>query len=128
MAPKILVVDDERGIADTIAEIISDARYDVRCCYSGAEAIDILDNFEPDLLLTDVLMPGINGFELALATKRRFSACRLLLFSGQASTAIVAQNFINIFNKHGYRFELLPKPLHPDVLLSKIEEALLQAV
>jgi DNA-binding NtrC family response regulator len=128
MPSRIIVVDDEHTIADSVAEIIAGAGYEVRSCYSGAEALLLLDEFEPNLLLTDVLMPGLNGFELALAVKQRFPACRLLLFSGQAATAIMAQNFIAKFSSRGYRFELLPKPLHPGALLATIEEALLQAV
>ncbi|HWG48804.1 MAG TPA: response regulator [Candidatus Acidoferrales bacterium] len=128
MPSRIIVVDDEHTIADSVAEIIAGAGYEVRSCYSGAEALLLLDEFEPNLLLSDVLMPGLNGFELGLSVKQRFPACRLLLFSGQAATAIMAQNFIERFNSRGYRFELLPKPLHPGALLAKIEEALLQAV
>jgi CheY-like chemotaxis protein len=125
MAPRILIVDDEHGVADSVAKIVSSPGYDVRCCYSGSEALTISRDFAPNILLTDVLMPDLNSFELALQVKQMYPNCRLLLFSGQAATAAMAQRFIQTFTSRGYRFELLPKPLHPLVLLAKLEEALL---
>jgi DNA-binding response OmpR family regulator len=126
MAPRILIVDDERTIADSVAEIVSLDGYDVRCCYSGEEALAQARDFVPNILLTDVLMPGLNGFELALQIKQQCPGCRLLLFSGQAATAAMAQSFIQTFTSRGYRFELLPKPLHPTLLLAKLEQAMVQ--
>lgn len=126
--PRILVVDDEHSIADSTAEILASSGFDVRCCYSGDEALAIAREFVPNVLLSDVLMPGLNGFDLALQLKKLYPDCKLLLFSGQAATAIMAQNFIEKFSVQGYRFELLPKPLHPTVLLAKVEESLVRAV
>jgi len=84
-------------------------------------------DFSPEVLLSDVLMPGMNGFELALRIKALLPDCRLLLFSGQASTAQLAREESEKFTRLGYRFELLPKPLHPDALLKILEESLTRA-
>src|SRR6202023_42312 len=113
MATKILVVDDEPSIADSLAEILELAGYSVVRAYSGQEAIARTSDDCPNVLLSYVLMPGLNGFELALQIKRKCPNCRLLLFSGQAATAMLAQDFGPAFTSLGYRFELLPKPLHP---------------
>src|SRR5581483_7673074 len=108
--------------------IMSTAGYDVALAYSGAEAILKAKEACPSLLLTDVLMPpGIDGFELALQVKELCPKCRLLLFSGQARTAQLASNYAQTFTNRGYRFELLPKPLHPSSLLRKLEESLTEA-
>lgn len=127
MAIKILVVDDERPIADSLAEIINAAGYDAVVAYSAVEALARASEFCPNILLTDVLMPGKNGFELALEIKQLCPDSRLLLFSGQASTAQLASAYGPTFTSRGYRFELLPKPLHPASLLKKLEEALMRA-
>ena len=124
MPVKILVVDDERAIVDSLREIIESAGYDVHATYSGKEALDALGGFCPKILLTDVLMPDMNGFEVALEVKKRCPDCRLLLFSGQAATAELAQQFGPTFTSLGYRFELLPKPYHPPALLRKLEDSL----
>lgn len=124
MAVRILVVDDERAIADSLREIIESAGYEVRAAYSGEQAIAVVKEFCPAILLTDVLMPERNGFEIALEIKKSCPECRLLLFSGQAATAELAQRFGPTFTSRGYRFELLPKPLHPAALLTKLEDSL----
>jgi CheY-like chemotaxis protein len=124
---RILVVDDERSIADSVAEIIRSAGYEVRTAYTGPEAVMAAGSFGPNLLLTDVLMPGMNGFELALQVKQAYPSCRLVLFSGQAATAELAQRFAREFTSRGYNFTLLPKPIHPARLLEKLQESLAQA-
>jgi CheY-like chemotaxis protein len=127
MMAKILVVDDEHAIADSVREILATAGYMAACSYSGVEAVSAAVELCPDILLSDVLMPGMNGFEAALEIKKKCPSCRLLLFSGQAATAQLAQHFVEIFRSRGYRFELLPKPLHPEALLSRIQDSLLRA-
>jgi len=128
MRVRILVVDDERTIAESLAVIIEAAGYEAGFACSGKEAIAQASQACPTILLTDVLMPGMNGFELALQIKQICPDCRLLLFSGQAVTAQLAQSFGQTFTRLGYRFELLPKPFHPAALLKKLEECLAQPV
>jgi CheY-like chemotaxis protein len=127
MPIRILLVDDEKAILDSLAEILQSAGYEVRSASSGPEALDKTAQFCPNVLLTDVLMPGLNGFELALLVKQKCPDCRLLLFSGQAATAMLAQTFAPTFTALGHRFELLPKPLHPEALLLKLEQSLTAA-
>lgn len=126
MAIKILVVDDEHAIAYTVAEILRTAGYEVATAYNGTQALAQASQCCPSLLLTDVLMPQTNGFEVALEIKRKCPECRLLLFSGQASTAQLASTYVQTFTNRGYRFELLPKPLHPDSLLKRLQESLMR--
>lgn len=124
MAIRILIVDDEAAIVESLAEILQSAGYEVTTATSAGEAIGKAKQVRPEILLSDVLMPAMNGFELALKIKETLPNCRLLLFSGQASTAQLAQNAIQSFTRKGYRFELLPKPLRPEALLKKLEESL----
>jgi len=124
---RILIVDDEPAIAESLSEILRAAGYEVAMATSGEEAVRDAEKFSPEILLTDVLMPAMNGFELALRVKEMLPNCRLLLFSGQASTAQLAKEQSERFTRMGYRFELLPKPLHPDALLKTLEESLTRA-
>lgn len=123
MAIKVLVVDDEHAIADSVCEIIREAGYDVVSSYTGKTAIRCAMEFHPDVLLSDVLLPDLNGFELALIVKGAHPNCRLILFSGQAATVQLSGQYTQIFSDKGLKFALLPKPIHPKTLLKEIQEA-----
>ena len=58
---KVLVVDDERLVADTITEILNENGFEAVAVYSAEAAIPLAGELEPDILLTDVLMPHVNG-------------------------------------------------------------------
>ncbi|HZR32156.1 MAG TPA: response regulator [Terriglobales bacterium] len=114
----VLVVDDEKRIADTLTAILESKGYESRATYDGATALETCHARIPDLLITDVVMPGMSGIELGIAVKREYSTCRVLLFSGQAATAQMLQDA----EARGHRFELLAKPVHPSVLLERVEQ------
>jgi len=114
--PKILVVDDERVIADTITEILNESGFDATPAYSGDAAIKVIQENCPDVVLTDVVMPGINGVEVAKFVADTCSNAKVLLFSGQAAIS----EFLSQVNELGYSFECLAKPLHPDELIEKL--------
>ena len=116
----ILVVDDEHRIADTLALILQSNGYQTAVAYEGDSALTQAYKTRPDLLLTDVMMPGMNGIELALAVSERFPECKALLFSGQAATA----ELLDRAQKQGCDFPLLSKPIHPEDLLKKVAEIL----
>ena len=113
---RILVVDDERVIADTIAEILNDSGFEAIPTYSGDAAIKVIQENCPDVVLTDVVMPGVNGLEVAKFVANTCSATKVLLFSGQAAVS----QFLLRANESGPSFEVLAKPLHPDELIEKL--------
>jgi CheY-like chemotaxis protein len=114
--PWILVVDDERVIADTIAEILNDSGFEATPIYSGDAAIKVIQENCPDVVLTDVVMPGINGVEVAKFVADTCSDTKVLLFSGQAAVS----EFLLRANESGHSFEVLAKPLHPNELIEKL--------
>ena len=116
--PFILVVDDERVIAETLALILDSEGYGAEAAYDGASAFEICRQRLPDLVVTDVVMPGMNGIDLAIAIGRQFPGCHILLFSGQAQTPLILEDAKRL----GYDFELLAKPLHPEEFLKKVAE------
>ncbi|MEO6982804.1 MAG: response regulator, partial [Edaphobacter sp.] len=82
----VLVVDDEKVIADTLSMILSKSGYAVLTAYDGATALDLASAIPPELLITDVVMPGMTGVELAIEMTRMTPDCKVLMFSGQAIT------------------------------------------
>lgn len=118
--PLVLVVDDESVIADTLAEILSRSGYNAMAEYDGDSALETALLSPPEMLITDVVLPGMTGIELAITVRRIFPDCKIILFSGQASTA----DLLASARADGHQFTLLNKPLHPQDLLLKVSEGL----
>lgn len=118
--PKVLVVDDEQMIADTLREILAHSGFDARAAYSGEAALEVARNFQPDALLTDVVMPGISGIEAAIEMSEILPSCKVLLISGQAAT----EDLLAQARARDFEFELLTKPVHPRELIAKLREAI----
>src|SRR5262245_62631411 len=82
----------------------------------GKSAAKWAEMVRPDAVVTDVLMPGLNGIETAKEIMKLLPNCRIILFSGQAaSTDLLAKA-----RAEGYAFEILAKPINPDVLLERL--------
>lgn len=111
---QILVVDDEPLIADTLTLIFQRSGYTAQSAYNGEEALRTVENFLPDVLITDVAMPGMSGTKLAADISRMLPKCRILLHSGDASASSLLR----------YEFPLLPKPSHPKAILKWVEDAI----
>jgi CheY-like chemotaxis protein len=116
----ILVVDDERSVADTLAAILQLAGYSSTAVYSGEEGLQFLQSVCPALILTDVVMPGMDGVEFAVQARTRCPGARILLISGNAATLKIVESA----RRRGYCFELLAKPVPPRELLAKVASLL----
>jgi CheY-like chemotaxis protein len=114
--PRILVVDDEILIADTIVQILNRSGFIAEAAYGGKEAIEAARRISPELVLSDVLMPHTDGVEAAIAIQKFLPDTRIVLFSGQAATVEILARA----RARGYHFELLAKPLHPTQLIKHL--------
>ena len=120
-APKtarVLIVDDEHLIADTLASILNLSGFIAHAVYSGEAALAVLPTICPEIVLTDVRMPGRDGIETAILIREQCPETRIVLFSGQASTGDV----IDKARHDGYGFELWPKPIHPRELVKRLRD------
>jgi len=115
-ARKILVVDDEVTVAETLALILQGCHYDVRAAFSAEQAIEILAEWRPDLVITDVMLPQMNGIDLGCVVKANYPNCGVLLVSGHPGTT----ELLEIAWQKGNHFEILAKPLHPAVILDMV--------
>lgn len=114
--PVVMVVDDEIVIADTLTQILSRNGYAAIAAYDGNEALEAALLTPPEMLITDVILPGMNGVELAVTIKRIYPDCHILLFSGQAATT----DLLAAAGHAGHHFTLLSKPLPPQQLLATV--------
>jgi DNA-binding response OmpR family regulator len=112
----VLVVDDERLIADSMTEILRRSGFDAICAYDGLSALELALKVNPDFVLTDVVMPHLNGVQLAIAIRKALPATEILLLSGQAGITEIVDGGRN----EGYLFELIAKPIHPEKLLQRL--------
>jgi CheY-like chemotaxis protein len=118
--PVVLIVDDERVIADTLSIILSKSGFSTMTAYDGESALKLASATPPDLLLTDVMMPGMTGIDLAIAVTQTIPECKVLLFSGQAATV----DLLEKARHQGHNFTALTKPVHPTDMLKRISECL----
>ena len=114
--PKVLVADDERVIADTLAMILNQSGFEARAVYSGEKAVELASTFKPDMIISDVIMADLNGIDAAIRIRAILPQVKILLFSGQAATA----DLLEKARAQGYEFEILAKPVHPQDLLTKL--------
>lgn len=113
---RILIVDDERAIADTLSTIFRRQGYEAFTAYDGLLGLDAAMNLRPNLVLSDVSMPGLDGVSMAMAIRGMLPEVPVLLFSGQASTV----DLLHGAEEKGFHFELLQKPISPDVMIRKV--------
>ena len=114
--PRVLVADDEQVIANTLAIILNQAGFEARAVYSGEKALEALESFQPNMLISDVIMTGMTGIEAAIATR---SACPT---ARSSSSPVRPPRPISSKRpaSQGHEFEILAKPVHPTDLLLKL--------
>ncbi len=116
MVKRIFVVDDEQCIADTLVLILRQSGYEARGFYDAQSALEEIESGCPDLVISDVVMPGMSGTEMAVLIQERHPVCKILLFSGNATTLDMLEGARLL----GHHFELLGKPFHPTDLLARV--------
>ncbi len=116
MAKQVYVVDDEKCIADTLAVILRNSGYDASAFYDAQSALEQAASCSPDLVISDVVMPGMNGVEMVILFRERHPDCKILLFSGQAAT----RDILEEAGAQQQNFEVLAKPIHPSELLARV--------
>lgn len=118
MKKRVLVVDDEPALANTLAIIFQRAGYEATAVYSCESALPLIDKLQPLVIVTDVVMPGMNGITLAMKIRTSYPSCGVVLFSGNADT----QELLELARRDGHDFEILAKPVSPPYMLAKVAE------
>ena len=112
----VMVVDDEKVIADTLVAILARSGYTAIAAYDGESALERARTTAPQMVITDVCMPGMGGIELAVAIRDTYPDCKILLFSGQMATV----DLLVASRNAGYDFAAISKPIHPTELLARV--------
>lgn len=117
MKKRILLVDDEIEFADTLAERLRTRDFDVTTAYNGDEALEKLKEYNYDVTILDVQMPGMSGIEALGAIKKLKPLTEVLMLTGHGTVETAIEGM-----KIG-AYDFLLKPCEMDVLLDKINKA-----
>jgi len=109
---RVFVVDDEPVIADTLQAILKQWGFEAFCFTDPMMALKAAALTPPQVLLTDVIMPKLNGVEFAILFKALCPECQILLMSGHN----LADGLLQEAENRGHAFRILAKPFQPDVL------------
>ena len=113
----ILLVEDDSDVRDVGADILDARNFKVLAARDGYDAIRLLTAYHVDVMFTDIVMPGLSGFELAAQAKLIRPALRVLFTTGYDGNAPGRELALH----HG---KILQKPLRADALIAAIEDAL----
>jgi DNA-binding response OmpR family regulator len=82
---RVLIVDDHRATANTLSALVGIWGHEVRYAYDGVTGLALAAAFRPDVLLLDILMPHVSGFEVAMQVRRqnRFQDCFMIAVTGR---------------------------------------------
>jgi DNA-binding response OmpR family regulator len=109
--PVVLVVDDERPIVDLLQDLLQDQGYEVRRAYDGMTALQLIEREQPDLVVTDVMMPRLDGLALFNEIRTRTPTLPVILMSAAVTPRKIDATFV-------------PKPFDIDTLLDLVDEKL----
>ena len=110
---RVLVVDDDVRVADSLVQILVATGHDAVAAYSAEAAMKIAEKLNPEAVISDVVMGPVSGIELTNHIREHYPGCRVLLFSGYASTRAFTEAFLT----RGSGVQFLPKPVNPERIL-----------
>ena len=113
---KVLVVDDDNIVADTLAMVLDFCGFDATAVYSGEHAVDLARQSAFDHVVTDVMMEPMDGIQTAIAIQAICPECTILLMSGNERTAQLLADAVS----NGYNFDILAKPVPPALILDRL--------
>ncbi len=117
LPPKILLVDDEKEFVQTLSERLQTRQLPASVVYDGQQALDYLEKDVPDVMVLDLMMPGIGGIELLRRLKRTHPNIEVIILTGHGS-----ENEQQLAADLG-AFAYLQKPVNIDVLAEVMREA-----
>lgn len=116
--PNIMVVDDELGICKNVEKILKKSKYNVTHALSAKDAIEKMKKASYSLMISDIVMPEMNGLELLKTVKKQWPLTKAVMMTAYASTDTAVKAI-----RTG-ALDYIPKPFTPDELRSTVEKAL----
>ena len=118
---RILVIDDDNHIRETVRRVLEGRGHNVRVVEDGADGIDSIAEDAPDLVITDIFMPGQDGIETLIELRKAFPMLKVIVMSGGDSTGLM--NLLDDAELLGAN-RTLPKPFTPEELMEAVDTVL----
>jgi two-component system nitrogen regulation response regulator GlnG len=115
--PSVWVIDDDRSIRWVLERALRQANMDVTCFSNGVGIMDALHRERPDVILSDIRMPGIDGLDLLQQVNARYPALPVIIMTAHSDLDSAVSAF------HGGAFEYLPKPFDLDEAVDQVRRA-----
>ncbi|MCP4426441.1 MAG: HAMP domain-containing histidine kinase [Chloroflexi bacterium] len=106
--PKILIIDDEEVVIDSCTAILAGSEYQLATASNGTQGLELVTEYEPDLVFVDLMMPGISGFEVLEKIQSLDPTIVTIVITGFATVSSAVEAM-----KQG-AYDFLPKPFTPD--------------
>jgi CheY-like chemotaxis protein len=131
---RILIVDDEEDVRIALKQVLERAGYEVSVAATGNEGLDVMKREGADLVITDVIMPGVDGIATAKKIREKYRDTRIIVISGGGRTApepyepdaISTRSYLASASKAGAD-QTLTKPFDRDELLRVVQDLLDEA-
>ena len=115
---RILIAEDDETMRRFLARALTSAGHEVIAVADGLDAMPLLDQDSFDLLLADIVMPGMDGIDLAKLASRQIPDLKVMLITGFAAVAVEARNVLAM------RAKVLSKPFHLSALVAEVDKLL----
>jgi DNA-binding response OmpR family regulator len=115
MFKKILIIDDDINDLETIKLVLEKENYDVKTSDNGADALDLIKNEKPDLVLIDIKMPTLSGYDLLRLLRERLNHKVKMIY-----VSIIPQSDVDLRDIDGF----IQKPFMPANLLKEVKRVL----
>lgn len=120
--PRVLVVEDEEALKENLAELLSLEGYHVTTAGDGVQGLRAHLSFRPELVITDVVMPIMDGLQMVRALRARDPRLKALFISGFFGTRSIRNDLMDEISRFGY--PMLAKPFKPSQLFTLVRQAL----
>ncbi len=100
MPKKLLVIDDEKSITKIVDKVASDLGYVVRTLNDAAVAFEIFEEFQPDILMLDLMMPNVDGIDVLNQVLAAGTGARLVVMSGYGKSYLQLGKAVAVFHDH----------------------------
>ncbi len=120
MKKRILIVDDEPNIVVPLEFLMKQNNYDVQAAETGEKALDLISSWKPDLILLDIMLPGIDGYEVCqkIRQEKEFNNIKIVFLSAMARSIDIAKGMGLAADDY------ITKPFSTDFVVSKIKALL----